>query len=191
MVQQKKNSHNTANGNNSKESFRMSFQKRDMSDGRPAGGNSGKGGNKSNGQSVMGCRNDGILIMVLVGASSSFRTDTAISSSRATRERNLQPWVAPSDSEPIDMTFEKPASGRAWDQFAANERQFGIKTTYDENIYTTVIDKSHPQYKERLAKADKAAREIESSATTTAHHAEERQMNFAGGDNAGEDEEDK
>lgn len=151
----------------------MSFQKRDMSDGRPAGGNSGKGGNKSN------------------GASSSFRTDTAISSSRATRERNLQPWVAPSDSEPIDMTFEKPASGRAWDQFAANERQFGIKTTYDENIYTTVIDKSHPQYKERLAKADKAAREIESSATTTAHHAEERQMNFAGGDNAGEDEEDK
>lgn len=89
------------------------------------------------------------------------------------------------------MTLEKSTSGRQWDQFAVNERQFGIKTTYDENIYTTAIDKSHPQYKERLAKADKAAKEIESSATTTAHHAEERQMNFTGGDDAGDDEEEK
>lgn len=89
------------------------------------------------------------------------------------------------------MTLEKSTSGRAWDQFAANERQFGITTTYDENFYTTQIDKSHPQYKERLAKADKAAKEIEGSATTTAHHAEERQMNFVGGDDAGDDEEEK
>ncbi|KAJ8126904.1 hypothetical protein O1611_g6734 [Lasiodiplodia mahajangana] len=172
MVQHKKNPHNSANGNTSKESPRMSFQKRDMPDTRSTGGSSGKGTNKPNG-------------------TSGFRTDTAISSSRNRGERVLQPWVAPTGSEGIDMTLEKSTSGRAWDQFAANERQFGIRTTYDENIYTTAIDKSHPQYKERLAKAEKAAKEIEGSATTTAHHAEERQMNFAGGDDAGEDEEEK
>ncbi|KAI0485736.1 hypothetical protein F4859DRAFT_393953 [Xylaria cf. heliscus] len=173
MVQHKKNSLNIVGGNNSKEVPRMSFQKRDTPDSRSSGGNSGKGNNKPN------------------GTSSNFRTDTAISSSRANRERVLQPWVAPSGSEGIDMTLEKSTSGRSWDQFAVNERQFGIKTTYDENIYTTAIDKSHPQYKERLAKADKAAKEIENSATTTAHHAEERQMNFVGGDDAGDDEEEK
>ncbi|KAI3340218.1 hypothetical protein F4824DRAFT_497169 [Ustulina deusta] len=151
----------------------MSFQKRDMPDNRSVGSNGSKATNKSN------------------GTSSNFRTDTAISSSRGNRERVLQPWVAPSGSEGMDMTLEKSTSGRSWDQFAVNERQFGIKTTYDENIYTTVIDKSHPQYKERLAKADKAAKEIEGSATTTAHHAEERQMNFSGGDDAGDDEEER
>ncbi|KAJ2968668.1 hypothetical protein NUW58_g10174 [Xylaria curta] len=151
----------------------MSFQKRDMPESRPSGSNGGKGNSKPN------------------GTSSNFRTDAAISASRPNRERVLQPWVAPSGSEGIDMTLEKSTGGRSWDQFAVNERQFGIKTTYDENIYTTAIDKSHPQYKERLAKADKAAKEIENSATTTAHHAEERQMNFTGGDEAGDNEEDK
>ncbi|KAF2968719.1 hypothetical protein GQX73_g4793 [Xylaria multiplex] len=151
----------------------MSFQKRDIPDNRSTGGNSGKGTNKSN------------------GTSSNFRTDSSISSSRNSRERVLQPWVAPSGSEGIDMSLEKSSTGRNWDQFAANERQFGIKTTYDENIYTTTIDKSHPQYRERLAIAEKAAKEIEGSATTTAHHAEERQMNFTGGDDGGDDEEDK
>ncbi|KAI0407975.1 hypothetical protein F4802DRAFT_496176 [Xylaria palmicola] len=173
MVPHKKNSVNTVNGNPSKELPRMSFQKRELADNRPTGGNNGKGASKTN------------------GTSSNFRTDTAISSSRPSRERPLQPWVAPGGSEATDMTLEKNSSGRVWDQFAANERQFGIKTTYDENIYTTAIDKSHPQYKERLAKADRTAKEIENSATTTAHHAEERQMNFSGGADAGDDEEEK
>lgn len=99
--------------------------------------------------------------------------------------------MAPTGSEGLDLTLEKSTSGRTWDQFAVNERQFGIKTTYDENIYTTPIDKSHPQYKERFAKAEKTAKEIEGSATTTAHHAEERQMNFSGDNDVGDDEEEK
>ncbi|KAI1147804.1 hypothetical protein F4825DRAFT_465387 [Nemania diffusa] len=172
MVQHKKNSHNSANGNTSKESPRMSFQKRDMPESRATGGSSGKGTSKPNG-------------------TSGFRTDTAISSSCAKGERVLQPWVAPTGSEGLDLTLEKSTSGRTWDQFAVNERQFGIKTTYDENIYTTPIDKSHPQYKERFAKAEKTAKEIEGSATTTAHHAEERQMNFSGDNDVGDDEEEK
>ncbi|KAI1817648.1 hypothetical protein GGS20DRAFT_582368 [Poronia punctata] len=149
----------------------MSFQKRDSPDSRSVGGNIGKGHNKAN------------------GAPANFRTDAAISSSRAGRERPLQPWVAPAGSEGADMTLEKPLTGRTWDQFAANERQFGITSTYDENIYTTPINKAHPQYKERLARAEKAAKEIEGSAALTAHHAEERQMDFTGGNDNGGDEE--
>lgn len=104
----------------------------------------------------------------------------------------MQPWVGPTSSDGLDLSLEKSSSGSgSWDQFAANERKFGIKSTYDENIYTTAIDKSHPQYKERVAAAEKKAREIERSAAATAHVAEERVMDYSGGDDAGADEEAK
>ncbi|KAI1506630.1 hypothetical protein F5X99DRAFT_415331 [Biscogniauxia marginata] len=174
MVQQKKNPANTTNGNNHKEYPTMSFQKRDVSDARVVGPGSGKSDAKANGNS------------------STFRTDAAISSSRSGRERVLQPWVGPSSSDGLDMSLEKTTSSGGWDQFAANERQFGIKSTYDENIYTTAIDKNHPQYKERMAVAEKKAREIERSTAVTAHVAEERKMDYAGGEDVGGgDEEDK
>jgi PAB1-binding protein PBP1 len=83
-----------------------------------------------------------------------------------------------------------PANRRPWNQFTENERRFGLKTDYDENIYTTSIDKSHPQYRERVLAADKKAREIERSAPTTAHVAEERIMDFVASDDP-RDEEDK
>jgi PAB1-binding protein PBP1 len=88
--------------------------------------------------------------------------------------------------------LEKSTSPGSWDQFAANERLFGLKTDYDENIYTTAINKSHPQYREKVAAAERKAREIERSAPTTAHVAEERVMDYVGGnENDGENEEDK
>ncbi|CAK7265971.1 poly(A)-binding protein binding protein [Sporothrix epigloea] len=126
------------------------------------------------------------------GQRSSFRTDTAISNSRAGGDRNLKRWVGDGSAD-LDGSLESaPTSGGKWDQFAENERLFGLKTDYNENFYTTAIDRSHPQYSERFAKADRAAREIERSAPTTAHVAEERVMDFAGGqDQGGDDEEDK
>jgi len=75
-----------------------------------------------------------------------------------------------------------------WDQFAVNERLFGIKTNYDESFYTTTIDKSHPQYRERMAAAERKAREIERSTAATSHVAEERVMDFVGGDDRDEEE---
>lgn len=124
------------------------------------------------------------------GNAAGFRTDSAISSGRSGIERPLQRWV-PDNSDTFDHTLEKSAAGGVWDQFAENERLFGLKTNYDENIYTTQIDKSHPQYKERMIAAEKKAREIERSAASTAHVAEERVMDYAGGDNDKADEEDK
>lgn len=129
------------------------------------------------------------------GNASSFRTDAAISGNRNQGERPLQRWV-PDTPEEFDSSLEssRGSTGDAgWDQFADNERLFGLKTDYDENIYTTVIDKSHPAYSQRLVAAEKKAREIERSAPTNSHVAEERRRDNDrhGADDNGLDEEDK
>ena len=103
----------------------------------------------------------------------------------------LKPWV-PDAADALDGSLEKSNSSGPWDQFAENERLFGLKTDYDENMYTTVINKSHPQYRERKAIADKKAMEIERSVASTAHVAEERVMDYVAGQQRGdENEEDK
>jgi PAB1-binding protein PBP1 len=165
MVQQK----NTTNGPR-REQPAMTIQRKDIADARVVAGN-----NKNDGRAPNGNR-------------PSFRTDAAISNSRLGPDRALKAWV-PEPAYEIDGSLEK-SSGGAWDQFAENERLFGLKTDYDENIYTTSIDKSHPQYRERLAAAERKAREIERSAPTTSHVAEERVMDFQGGEDQ-RDEEDK
>lgn len=125
--------------------------------------------------------------------SSSFRTDTEISAQRDTsmpRERELQRWDASTADTSIDMSLELEYGGSSnWDQFATNERMYGVQTDYDESIYTTSIDRTNPRYKQLEAEAARIAKEIESSATTDAHVAEERGVKSDRDD--GLDEEDK
>jgi PAB1-binding protein PBP1 len=120
---------------------------------------------------------------------SRFKTDTDISSGFAARERALQPWEAPAEG-PNDSTFglESSKDGQ-WDQFEANEKLFGVTTQFDESHYTTQIDRSHPQYKEREARAERLAREIEGTTSNNAHVAEERNQKAA--DEVVDDEETK
>ena len=118
---------------------------------------------------------------------SGFRTDADISGNLAFKERNLQKWEPSED----DTSLELGSGGLGgWDQFATNDRITGVKSNYDENIYTTAIDRSNPQYAQRAARAERLAREIETSTATNSHVREER-----GGHNAhddqGLDEEDK
>lgn len=103
--------------------------------------------------------------------------------------RDLQRWEPDTKDTDGSLTLEKSSSG-PWNQFEVNERLFGIRTDYDESIYTTTIDKAHPNYNQRVAIADKKAREIERSVATTSHVAEERIMDFVGGDDE-RNEEDK
>jgi len=119
---------------------------------------------------------------------SRFKTDTDISAHFAARERDLQRWDGGLESD-VNMSLDGPANGQPWDQFEANERLYGLKTNYDESFYTTTIDKSHPEYKQRAARAEQLAREIEGSSTLNSHVAEERGQKIA--DDKGEDEEDK
>ena len=97
----------------------------------------------------------------------------------------MQRWQNPGE------TFEEMSlNGGAetkWDQFETNERLTGLGTDYDENIYTTSIDRAQPSYKKRAAEADRKAREIESSTTTNPHVAEERNLR----DDGEQDEESK
>ena len=103
------------------------------------------------------------------------------------RERELQRWDAGADSS-IGLALEDSGDAR-WDQFAANERMYGVQSTYDENIYTTAIDRNNPLYRQREAEAARIAREIEGSAPANAHVAEERHRDAERGD--GMDEEEK
>lgn len=92
------------------------------------------------------------------------------------------------EDHPDDGLSLENSSGRGWDQFAENERLFGLKTDYDENIYTTKLDRSHPLYQQREAAAARMAAEIEGGTYSSAHVAEERGITV---DDSGLDEEDK
>lgn len=103
-----------------------------------------------------------------------FRTDSAISGNRFQGERTLQRWVPDASIPDNSLEANTNHSSGGWDQFAANEKLFGLKTDYDENIYTTKIDRSHPDYHKRVAQAERKAREIENSTSTNRHVMEER-----------------
>ncbi|KAJ6036160.1 SM domain found in ataxin-2 [Penicillium herquei] len=102
-----------------------------------------------------------------------FRTDTDISGNLAVRERTLQRWE-PAETD-IHLSLDSGAGGSSgWDQFEANERLFGAKTNYDENIYTTVLDRSDPAFRQKQVEAARIAREIEGSDVDNPHMREER-----------------
>jgi PAB1-binding protein PBP1 len=126
------------------------------------------------------------IILILLGVSSSFRTDADISGNLSLRERNLQRWEPSADSA-LDLSLD--SGGQDWDQFETNKRLYGVQSSYNEDFYTTKIDKSHPEYAQRAAHAERIAREIEGGAAATGHVAEERGLKTV--DDSGLDEEDK
>ncbi|KAJ6264337.1 hypothetical protein Dda_0482 [Drechslerella dactyloides] len=129
--------------------------------------------------------------LVILGAGQ-FKTDVDISGNQPIRERELQRWQADDTAlGGLEESMEPHNPDKKWDQFETNERLFGVKSDFDENIYTTRIDTSHPMHKQREAAAAKIAREIETSsgpAGLSAHQAEERGLKV---DDSGIDEEDK
>ncbi|KAH8994929.1 hypothetical protein EDB92DRAFT_1795000 [Lactarius akahatsu] len=136
----------------------------------------------------------------------SFKTDTDISQKapRRDRDRELQAWqadlpppaVAPPGTAPThgplndDITFGAGSSGHAgWNQFTANEKLFGVKTGFDEELYTTKLDRSGADFAEREKRAQALANEIMRGPASNPHILEERVMNNV--DNSGSNEEDK
>jgi hypothetical protein len=117
-----------------------------------------------------------------------FRTDADISGNLAMRERTLKRWE-PAEHE-VDMSLESAAGdSKGWDQFETNERLFGAKTSYDEHIYTTRIDRSDPTYRQKQVEAARIAAEIEGTDVDNAHMREERGL--VAPDTGDQDEEDK
>ena len=85
------------------------------------------------------------------------------------RERELKRWDGGSEQTHEDTTLETLESagkftGTGWDQFAVNEQNFGVRTTYNEDDYTTPIKRNDPGYRDRAAKAERMAWGIENAA---------------------------
>ncbi|KAG9225037.1 hypothetical protein CCMSSC00406_0001812 [Pleurotus cornucopiae] len=128
----------------------------------------------------------------------SFKTDVDISQkSQTMKHRELQAWKPSADvPEPSvnfqagngdDRTFGVGSNG-GWDQFAVNEQLYGVKTQFDEELYTTKLDRSAADFKERERKAQRIANEILGGSTSNPHVAEERNQIV---DDSGANEEDK
>lgn len=117
-----------------------------------------------------------------------FQTDVDISRSKEIKQRELQKWT-PDDDETFKMgAGSLEDDDGKWDQFAVNEKKFGIKSSFDEHFYTTKINKEDPNYAERLKEAERIAKEIESQGTSgNVHIAEDRGIIL---DDSGMDEED-
>ncbi|KAK7335854.1 hypothetical protein VNO80_27946 [Phaseolus coccineus] len=108
--------------------------------------------------------------------------DSLISQSRHVElGRELKPWV-PDEDDPQCPELENIFDGhwnRGWDQFETNEALFGVKSTFDEELYTTKLEKG-PQTRELEKQALRIAREIEGEETQDLHLAEERGFHLHG-----------
>lgn len=98
-------------------------------------------------------------------------TDTGISrGSGPVQERHLTRWE--SDGAPAaDLSLDE--SIKTWtpeEMFATSKKG----TTYHENFYTVPLNKSGPEYKEKLKRAIELEREILGSTSTKVHVMEER-----------------
>lgn len=60
---------------------------------------------------------------------------------------------------------------RKWDQFETNEALFGVKSTFNEELYTTKLERG-PQTRELEREALRIAKEIEGEDTQDLHLAE-------------------
>ncbi|KAL4062126.1 hypothetical protein J3A83DRAFT_4195692 [Scleroderma citrinum] len=132
----------------------------------------------------------------------SFRTDTEISKGKVGRERELQAWKSLEEAHGSttaahsalegtgdEITFGPGAGANtSWDQFATNEQMFGITTSFNEEFYTTKLDRNAPDFKEKEKKAQRIASEIMGTTTNNPHMAEERGLAL---DDSGVNEEDK
>ncbi|CAK9198824.1 unnamed protein product [Sphagnum troendelagicum] len=89
-------------------------------------------------------------------------------------ERELKPWK-PDDDASENLTLNFNHTWRSWDQFETNKTLFGVESTFNEELYTTKLERG-PQTREREREAWRIAREIEGQTTRNVHLAEERGM---------------
>ncbi|KAJ1662416.1 poly(A)-binding protein binding protein [Coemansia sp. RSA 1646] len=127
---------------------------------------------------------------------SGFKTDTDITRTGISGkggERELHRWV-PDELESLEaIESDLGHTGdpvQSWDQFEINEKLFGLTTDFDEEIYTTKLDRTRPDFKEREREAIRIAQEIQNTPFLNSHVAEER-TEMATDDNGALDEEDK
>lgn len=66
-----------------------------------------------------------------------------------------------------------------WDQFSENEKLFNVKASFDEEVYTTRLDRKNLDAKQ-IKQAERMAKEIEGTVSSNMHVAEERGQKVEG-----------
>lgn len=128
--------------------------------------------------------------LIETSSSSQFKTDAETSAKQgAVTERKLIRWVPDEDLASAVALEQLSERAEPWDQFAVNKDKFGVESSFDEDLYTTPIDKSHPEYESRAKKAEDIAIKIHASSPNGNHHIV-KERNFKVED-IGIDEEDK
>ncbi len=123
-------------------------------------------------------------VLQSVNRPSGFVTDSEISGvapgTSRTLERVNSAWVAPlsaksgsGSGQMGSLGTSSTTHGKKWDQFEANEKLYGVKASFDENLYTTQLDKTSLTWNQQY-RAGQMAREIESKESHNPHIREER-----------------
>ncbi|RPA81826.1 hypothetical protein BJ508DRAFT_326068 [Ascobolus immersus RN42] len=102
--------------------------------------------------SLVGCRSDW-------SHERRVKTDAEIAQRAVKAVKALEKWDGGIE---FDYSNLEDSSVGNWDQFSANERLFGIKSSFDEHQYTTKIDRTAVDFDIREKTAANIALEIES-----------------------------
>ncbi|KAF6152358.1 hypothetical protein GIB67_006012 [Kingdonia uniflora] len=107
--------------------------------------------------------------------------DSFISKSHYSEGRELKPWTPDEDDPqcPESENIFEDTWNRKWDQFEINETLFGVKSTFNEELYTTKLVKG-PQTRALEREATRIAKEMEGEETQDIHLAEERGIHLPG-----------
>ncbi|KPA76059.1 putative mitochondrial PAB1-binding protein [Leptomonas pyrrhocoris] len=112
-------------------------------------------------------------IMMMEAKAMKLRTETPgsghVYTYRGDHDLKTLDWAAEGADDLLDT--DSHVTGQ-WDQFAANAK-FGVRTSYNEDLYTTKLDESKLS-KEQIAYAERTAKEIENSGTRNLQHRLER-----------------
>jgi len=84
-----------------------------------------------------------------------FKTDTQISKKRQEKPKQLVKWESEDTGEEIELR-----GSTSWDQFKVNQEKFGVKSTYDETLYTTKRVKEEELTQKQLEQARQIAAEL-------------------------------
>ena len=85
--------------------------------------------------------------------------------------RKLEKWQPEGDGSLLEFDDADHEVG-TWDQFAENEKKFGIKTDFNMDLYTTRLEPEKSRY--TVAQAEKLARAIQSASSPNLHLQDER-----------------